>query len=60
MEQFRSVVSFQRGDLEQEYEKLNAALKESESEADVDKLVHDMDAAIAQADRFIADLQVEQ
>jgi SMC interacting uncharacterized protein involved in chromosome segregation len=34
MEQFKSVVKFQGGDLEQEYEKLNATLKKSESEAD--------------------------
>src|SRR5512136_1245038 len=33
MEQFKSVVNFQGGDLEKEYEKLNATLKKTESEA---------------------------
>ena len=34
MEQFKSVVNFQGGDLEKEYNKLNATLKKSESKAD--------------------------
>lgn len=34
MEQFKSVVKFQGGDLEKEYNKLNATLKKSEDEAD--------------------------
>ena len=33
MEQFKSVVNFQGGDLEREYNKLNATLQKSESEA---------------------------
>ena len=33
MEQFKRVVNFQGGDLEKEYEKLNATLKKTESEA---------------------------
>ena len=33
MEQFKSVVNFQGGDLEKEYNKLNATLQKSESEA---------------------------
>jgi hypothetical protein len=33
MDQFRSVVNFQGGDLEKEYNKLNATLQKSESEA---------------------------
>ena len=33
MEQFKSVVNFQGGDLEKEYKKLNATLEESESKA---------------------------
>jgi hypothetical protein len=34
MEQFKSVVNFQGGNLEKEYNKLNATLQESESKAD--------------------------
>ena len=34
MEQFRSVVNFKGGDLEKEYNKLNATLKKSEAEAE--------------------------
>ena len=34
MEQFKSVVKFQGGDLEKEYNKINATLKRSEAEAD--------------------------
>lgn len=34
MEQFKSVVNFQGGDLEKEYNKLNATLKKTEAEAD--------------------------
>jgi hypothetical protein len=34
MEQFKSVVNFQGGDLEKEYNKLNATLKKSESKAE--------------------------
>ncbi len=34
MEQFKSVVNFQGGDLEKEYNKLNATLQKSESKAD--------------------------
>lgn len=34
MEQFKSVVKFQGGDLEKEYNKINATLKKSEAEAD--------------------------
>jgi hypothetical protein len=34
MEQFKSVVNFQGGDLEKEYDKLNATLQKSESKAD--------------------------
>ncbi len=34
MEQFKSVVKFQGGDLEKEYNKLNATLKKSEDEAE--------------------------
>jgi len=34
MEQFKSVVNFQSGDLEKEYNKLNATLKKSESKAE--------------------------
>jgi hypothetical protein len=34
MEQFKSVVNFQGGDLEKEYNKLNVTLQESESKAD--------------------------
>ncbi len=34
LEQFKSVVNFQGGDLEKQYDKLNATLKKSESKAD--------------------------
>ena len=34
MEQFKSVVNFQGGDLEKQYDKLNATLQKSESKAD--------------------------
>ena len=34
LEQFKSVVNFQGGDLEKEYNKLNATLKKSESKAE--------------------------
>jgi predicted nucleic acid-binding Zn-ribbon protein len=116
MEQFKRVVNFQSGDLEKEYNKLNATLRKSSQQkydatkkkytelikamkraeaklepalaplrdqvlfmkhnlnaraiaglseelisvqTNVDKLVRDMESAIAQADAFIASLQAE-
>jgi t-SNARE complex subunit (syntaxin) len=43
MEQFRSIVNFKGGDLEREYNKLNAVFKKSESEA---AAVHDRISAV--------------
>ena len=44
MEQFKSVVNFQGGDLEKEYNKLNATLEKSESKAaDVRKRISDVE-----------------
>ena len=43
LEQFKSVVKFQGGDLEKEYNKLNATLQKSEAEA---AAVHDRIAAV--------------
>ncbi len=43
MEQFKSVVNFKGGDLEKEYNKLNATLKKSEAEAEA---VHERIAAV--------------
>ena len=50
MEQFKSVVNFKGGDLEKEYNKLNATLKKSESKAaevhDRIKAVEDVSEAL--------------
>lgn len=52
MEQFKSVVNFQGGNLEREYNRLNAALKESEAKATE---VHERISAVADVSEALFD-----